>query len=67
MNNNPIDAIKGIMPSKGGNKAQGAFVAENQDNKKKFSEMIAAAYNGASGHVSPPANNVMGFGPASEA
>lgn len=41
--------------------------AGTDNNKKKFNELIAAAYNGATGYVSPPASNIMGFGPAAEA
>ncbi len=52
---------------KAGAKTQGAFLADNNQQKKtKFDEQIAAAYNGATGYVSPPANNIMGFGPAAE-
>lgn len=54
-------AIKG----KDGGKTQGAFLADNSSKKMKFDEQIAAAYNGANGYVSPPASNIMGFGPAS--
>lgn len=52
---------------KGGAGTQGAFLALDTQKKPKFDEQIAAAYNGASGYVSPPASNIMGFGPASQA
>lgn len=65
-NSDPVGAVKSIL-QKGQPQSKGAFLAENNDdNKKKFSEMIAAAYNGANGYVSPPSNNIMGFGPASQ-
>lgn len=52
-------AVKG----KGGTRAQGAFLANNDDEKKpKFT----IAFNQPATYVSPPASNIMGFGPASE-
>lgn len=35
--------------------------------KEDFDELMKAAYNGATGYVSPPEGNVMGFGPKSNA
>lgn len=62
-----LDAISPVGKGGGAEKTQGAFLANNDEQKKaKFEEQIAAAYNGATGYVSPPANNVMGFGPASK-
>ena len=42
---------------------QGAIQANNDDEKKK--EKFTIAFNGATGYVNPPANNIFGFGPAS--
>ena len=62
-----LDAISTVGKGGGAEKTQGAFLANNDEQKKaKFEEQIAAAYNGATGYVSPPANNIMGFGPASK-
>ena len=62
-----LDAISQVGKGGGAEKTQGAFLANNDEQKKaKFEEQIAAAYNGATGYVSPPANNIMGFGPASK-
>ena len=62
-----LDAISPVGKGGGAEKTQGAFLANNDEQKKaKFEEQIAAAANGATGYVSPPANNVMGFGPASK-
>lgn len=56
-----------LIKPKAGTNTQGAFLADNNQQKKaKFEEQIAAAYNGATGYVSPPANNIMGFGPAAD-
>ena len=49
---------------KGGTKAQGAFLAHNNDDEKK--PKFTIAFNQPTGYVSPPASNIMGFGPASE-
>ena len=65
-----IDPIKlfGAKDPEQGQLNTGALKADaGTDNKKKFNELIAAAYNGATGYVAPPSNNVMGFGPAAEA
>ena len=64
-----LDAIKKVLFLTPGEDqlGSGALKADAgaADNKKKFDqELIAAAYNGASGYVSPPSNNIMGFGPA---
>ena len=62
-----LDAISPVGKGGGAEKTQGAFLANNDEQKKaKFEEQIAAAYNGATGYVSPPANNIMGFGTASK-
>ena len=62
-----LDAISPIGKGGKAEKAQGAFLASNVEQKKaKFEDQIAAAYNGATGYVSPPATNIMGFGPASK-
>lgn len=64
-----IDGIRKILPgaTDGSNFDTATLKADaNNDNKKKFDELIAAAYNGATGYVSPPASNIMGFGPASQ-
>lgn len=62
-----IDAIKRIFLGTPGEAQSetGALKADNTEDGKKFKqELIAAAYNGASGYVAPPASNIMGFGPA---
>lgn len=53
-----------VVRDKGGSKAQGAFLAQNEDEKKP--KFTIAFNQPAGGYVSPPASNVMGFGPASE-
>lgn len=60
-------SIEGIKPTKAGERTQGAFLAMNSENNKKKVEEQAVAFNfNGSGFVSPPANNIMGFGPASQ-
>ena len=62
-----LDAISPIVKSGKTGKTEGAFSACNDEQKKtKFEDKIAAAYNGATGYVSPPSTNIMGFGPASK-
>ena len=60
--------VNSISPiGKSGRDKYGAFLASNDEQKKtKFEDKIAAAYNGATGYVSPPSTNIMGFGPASK-
>ena len=61
----PIERLRALLDvEKGGNNSKGAFVANND--KKDFDEEFRAAYNGATGYVSPPSSNIMGFGPKSE-
>ncbi len=49
---------------KGGEKTQGAFLANNDDEKKP--KFTIAFNQPTGGYVSPPSSNIMGFGPASE-
>ena len=62
----PIKLFGAKNPEQG-QLSTGALKADAGKDKKKFNELIAAAYNGATGFVAPPSSNVMGFGPASEA
>ena len=63
-----LEAIKRILftPASDQLDNAGALKADagGADKKKFNQELIAAAYNGANGYVSPPASNIMGFGPA---
>lgn len=62
-----INSIRPIRKSGKTGKMEGAFSACNDEQKKtKFEDKIAAAYNGATGYVSPPSTNIMGFGFASK-
>lgn len=50
---------------KGGAQTQGAFLANKEDDEKR--PKFTIAFNQPSGgYVSPPASNIMGFGPAAE-